>query len=607
MKKLLLVACLFCFLKSTQAQPPKRELRAVWIASFSNIDWPSSRTLTPAQQRTELINMLNTLQQTGINAVFLQIRGNADALYPSTIEPWSDVLTGTSGTAPNPIYDPLQFAIDECRKRSMEFHAWFNPYRAASNANNIPNYATNHIARARPDLLLAQGTLRILNPGIPEVNNYIIRVVMDVLRRYDVDGIHFDDYFYPYPPTAPTLPFDDAATYNTFRGTFTNVNDWRRANIDSLIKRTADSVRTAKPWVKFGVSPFGIWANQSGGNGGSATSGLQSFSAIYANSRLWAQQQWLDYQIPQIYWSIGFAAANYSVLANWWNTNANGRHIYTGHAGYKINSPTEAGSDLANWSLTTQIPSQVQLNRTIANIFGSCYFSAKSIVNNPLGVRDSLSNNYYATRALYPTMAWKNNTTPPAPTNATHSLIGNTVTLNWNRPTTATGEFERVRQFVVYRFNGSTVNVNDASAIRFITPVDSIGFAETGLVTGQTYTYVITSLNRLHNESVASNTVTVTVNATAVQTLSALVATIQQNAPNPFTSTTVINYTLKKAMPLSIQLFDMQGKWVQTIFNGNRIIGNYTATIDGSNLQAGNYFVLFNSNEGQKTIPIVKQ
>jgi len=244
----------------SQTIPPKREFRSVWIATVTNIDWPSSKTLSPSAQRTEYINILNKHKLNGLNAVVTQIRPSCDAFYQSPFEPWSEWLSGTQGVAPNPFYDPLIFMIDETHKRGMEFHAWFNPYRAVVNKNSS-SVSSSHVSVVHPDWIREFGNLKLLDPGLPQVREYVAKVIMDVVRRYDIDGVHFDDYFYPYPQTG--VVFQDSATFSNYPNGFTNKEDWRRNNVNLLIKALSDSIKAVKPHVKFGISPFAIWKNQS--------------------------------------------------------------------------------------------------------------------------------------------------------------------------------------------------------------------------------------------------------------------------------------------------------------------------------------------------------
>ncbi len=489
--------------------PPKHELRGAWIATFTNIDWPSANTLSVAAQQSELLQLLDQLRATGINAVYFQVRSQCDAMYESQLEPWSADLTGRQGRAPDPAYDPLAFLIAACRQRGLEVHAWFNPFRAVSNVANLAAFAPNHIARTRPEWLLAQGSLRILDPGIPQVREHVIGVILDVLRRYDVDGIHFDDYFYPYPPASGPA-FNDDATFAADARGFTNRQDWRRDNINLFIQRSQESIRAVKPWVKFGVSPFGIWRNRASDPAGSATNGLQSYSDIYADSRKWIQQAWVDYLTPQIYWSVGFSVANYGVLLPWWNALGGSRHIYSGMAAYKVNN---GGTD-PNWSQPAQLPDQVRLNRQHPQVRGQTFFSTRSVLGNPLGVRDALRDDLFRTPALLPPMPWKDDQPPPPVANLTVQTRGNEVTLSWVAPPATANPLDQVRQFVIYRSSGSTIDRADAAHIVRITANETeTSHTEAGLLPG-TYYYTVTALDRLHNESLPAATVSAQVVAT---------------------------------------------------------------------------------------------
>lgn len=492
--------------------PPKREFRGAWMATFSNIDWPAVGS-TSAQEQSTFIQRVNEHQATGMNALFVQIRSQCDAMYPSSFEPWSRDLTGTQGLAPNPYYDPLQFMITETRKKGMEFHAWLNPFRALATATttSLAALSPSHIINQRPDLILDCTTIsngsvqKILNPGLPEVWEYVIKIVMDIVRRYDVDGIHFDDYFY----TSPSLTtYNDDAAYNANSRGITNRADWRRSNIDSLIKRVNDSIKSVKPWVKFGVSPSGIWLSNStspANPAGSATSSgaTQHYRDHYANSRLWQNQGWIDYNIPQIYWFMGQTGSSYSVLVPWWNNNAFNRHMYIGMAGYKVGD-ADQGSFATN---NREIPNQIRLNRQQSNVTGHVFYNTTSLRNNPLGFRDSLRLFFFNKPALLPTMSWKDNTAPLPPSNlvATQQFL-NTIALSWVKPTIGVNETDTARRFVIYRSETFPVDITNANNIIHITPSIETTFTDFTVGQGIRYYYVVTSLDRLHNESVVSNT-----------------------------------------------------------------------------------------------------
>ncbi len=489
--------------------PPKHELRGAWIATFTNIDWPSANSLSVAAQQAELLQLLDQLRATGINAVYFQVRSQCDAMYESQLEPWSADLTGRQGRAPEPAFDPLAFLIAACRQRGLEVHAWFNPFRAVANTGNLASFAPTHIARTRPEWLLAQGSLRILDPGIPPVRDYVIGVLLDVLRRYDVDGIHFDDYFYPYPPAAGAA-FNDDATFAADPRGFTNRQDWRRDNINLFIQRSHESIRAVKPWVKFGVSPFGIWRNRNSDPLGSATNGLQSYSDIYADSRKWIQQAWVDYLTPQIYWSVGFGVADYGILLPWWNALGGSRHIYSGMAAYKVNN---GGTD-NNWNQPAQLPNQVRLNRQQPQVRGQTFFSTRSVLGNPLGVRDALRDDLFRTPALLPPMPWKDDQPPPPVGNLTAQTRGNEIRLSWTAPPATGNAMDQVRQYVIYRSTGSTIDRDTAANLVRITANETeTSHTDAGLLPG-TYYYTVTALDRLHNESVPAATVSAQLVAT---------------------------------------------------------------------------------------------
>ena len=484
-------------------QPPKREMRGAWIATYSNIDWPN-RTQTPAQQRAAFLSIIDHHKATGLNTLYIQVRSQCDAMYPSAIEPWSADLTGTQGKEPSTFWDPMQFMIDECHKRGIEFHAWINPYRAAGNSNNIPGFAANHVTKAHPDWLLTQGTLRVLDPGLAVVRDYITSVIVDIVNRYEVDGIHFDDYFYPPAAPAGTTPYNDDSSFTLDPRGFTVRGDWRRDNVTLLIKRLNDTIQTLKPAVKFGVSPSGIYRNSTNPDIGTPTSGLEHYTTLYADTKKWLQAGWVDYIAPQVYWYIGQPGANYAAIVPWWNNQANnGRHIYIGMAGYKVNDAAQG----ANWANPSQIPNEMRLNRTFPNVYGQAIYNTSSMrATTRLGFRDSLRLFFYQKPALLPRMPWRDSVAPEAPAALTVvKYPGDSAVLNWVKPA-ATGVLDKVRQFVVYRSEEPTIDFTNANNILAITNNDTTNFSDKSGVAGITYYYAITSLDRYHNESEGSNT-----------------------------------------------------------------------------------------------------
>jgi uncharacterized lipoprotein YddW (UPF0748 family) len=490
-----LLLLLTAFLHSAQAQllPPKREFRAVWIATVENIDWPSRRGLPTAQQQQEFIALLNQQQRNGMNAVIVQIRPAADAFYNSQIEPWSEYLTGVQGQAPNPWYDPLQFMIEETHKRGMEFHAWFNPYRAVFNAARS-SVAPTHVTRQHPQWFLTFDGRKYFDPGVPEVWQYVNNVIRDVVRRYDIDAVHFDDYFYPYP--VPNKEFPDYASYRQYGHGMTK-EDWRRANIDTIIHLVSKTVKEEKPWVKFGVSPFGIYRNRDKDPEGSYTKGgTTDYDDLYADILKWMKKGWIDYVAPQLYWERGHRIADYDLLLNWWAQHGYGRHVYIGHGVYRINSN-------AAWNNPNELPVQITEARTLNTIQGDAFYSAKSFYGNPRGIEDSLRNHFYRYPALRPTMPWLKAQAPDIPyfNDAFERPEG--LHIYWSDGDT-TGA---TKQYVIYRFAANeSINTTDPSKIlAIVQQMDVPQYLDVTYVKGQAYTYVITALDRLQNESLASD------------------------------------------------------------------------------------------------------
>lgn len=478
---------------------PKREFRGAWIATVVNIDWPSKAGLSSAQQQRELIAMLDNHQRAGINAIILQVRPTADALYANSKEPWSRFLTGKPGQAPSPFYDPLEFAINEAHKRGMELHAWINPYRASFDLKDA-NIAPDHITRRKPEWFFNYGGKKLFNPGIPEVREYINEVIMEIVHHYDVDGIHFDDYFYPYPVGSATIP--DAATFKRYPNGMGNIADWRRNNVNLLIKELSDSIRSAKKHIKFGVSPFGIWDNKRDHPQGSQTSGLSGYRTLYADALAWLQAGWIDYINPQIYFPFGMAAAPYEVLVDWWSQHTYGRHFYIGHAAYR------ATENRGGWENRNQIPRQVRYMRNSSAAHGSVFYSGKHISNNVVGLRDTLQYDLYRYKSLPPAMPWLDSIPPAAPFGLqARQLDGqDAVILHWQQPETAE-DGDEAYGYVVYRFNeGEDIDLGNPQNILHITYNGSeLSYVDNMIRQGSQYTYLVTAIDRLKNESNPSN------------------------------------------------------------------------------------------------------
>lgn len=464
---------------------PKREFRAAWIQSVNG----QFRGMPTEKLKQNLIGQLNSLQKAGINAIIFQVRPEADALYASRLEPWSRFLTGVQGKAPEPYWDPMQFMIDECHKRGMEFHAWINPYRTKTTLKS--ELAPNHVYNIHPEWFVTYGDQLYFDPALPESRRHICMVVSDIVSRYDVDAIHMDDYFYPYPIKGKDFP--DDASFARFGGGFSNKGDWRRSNVNVLIKKLHETIREIKPWVKFGVSPFGIYRNESSDPLGSKTKGLQNYDDLYADVLLWAREGWIDYNIPQIYWHIGHPVADYETLVKWWARNTENRPLFIGQSVMN----TVQNADPKNPSIN-QLPRKMALQRAYQTIGGSCQWPASAVVENAGQYRDALAE-YHKYPALPPVFDFMDNEAPAKVRKMKPVWTEDGYILFWTAPKYKE-EMNRAVQYVVYRFNDKEkVNIDDPSHIVAITRDN---FYKLPYEDGKTkYRYVVTALDRLHNES----------------------------------------------------------------------------------------------------------
>jgi uncharacterized lipoprotein YddW (UPF0748 family) len=489
-----------CSTAFPQTRPPKHEFRGVWIASVANIDWPSKPGLSSADQQQEFLNILKLHKANGMNAVIVQIRPAADAFYPSRFEPWSAWLTGKLGKAPEPYYDPLQFMIEEAHKQGLEFHAWFNPYRGIVNVDTM-NIDSASVAFQHRDWFVKYDKNLYFNPGLPAARKHVTHVILDVVNRYNVDGIHFDDYFYPYK--VGKLVFPDSSTFIQYGKSFENIDDWRRSNIDQLIKDISDSIREIKPFVHFGISPFGVWRNKDKDPSGSATqAGQTCYDDLYADVLKWMSEGWIDYVIPQIYWSIGFERANYEVIAKWWNENSFGKQVYIGQAAYRINS----NNPDTHWKESDQLPKQLRLNRSLEHIGGSAFFSSKSFISNPLGINDSLQITFYKYPALIP-YAKSDVFAKQYPLN--FATDAGSITLQWSE----TEEYKNLSQharYIIYRFpEGEKIDLSNPKNILAIVAdtnpqaTTTQRYKDTSAKPKKKYIYVVTGLNCFRVESKA--------------------------------------------------------------------------------------------------------
>jgi uncharacterized lipoprotein YddW (UPF0748 family) len=394
---------------SSIAPPARREFRAVWVASVRNIDWPSKPGLSTQEQKDELIEILDRSAALRLNAVILQVRPAADALYASPYEPWSEYLTGQMGKAPDPYYDPLEFAVNEAHRRGLELHAWFNPYRAR-HPSSRSRASRDHISVTHRSLVKTYGTHLWMDPGERVIREHSIKVVLDVVKRYDIDGVHIDDYFYPYKERdrrGRVIDFPDGVSWRRYvrSGGRLARDDWRRANVDSLVKQVYEGIKASKPWVKFGISPFGVWRPGYPPQIG----GLDSYSELYGDSRKWVNNGWGDYFTPQLYWRIDQENVAYPVLLEWWvQQNRTGRHIWPGNYSDKV------GSRGTDWE-SQEILDQISATRAQHGATGNVYFSMRSLMSGATGLPERIAAGPYAERALVPASPWLDNIPPPVP------------------------------------------------------------------------------------------------------------------------------------------------------------------------------------------------
>ena len=491
MFKIAFVSLIF-FGLSIQAQVlPKREFRAVWVATVNNIDWPSKPGLSTEIQKKEVTDLLDKQVCNGMNAIIMQVRPASDAFYASKLEPWSRYLTGVSGKAPEPYYDPLQFWIEECHKRNMEFHAWLNPFRVAQSVNEP--LASTHIAFQHPEWIVSYGGKLYFDPGIPQSREFVIKVVNDIVSRYDVDAIHFDDYFYPYPLKED---FPDEKSFAQFNRGFQNnqKKDWRRDNVDLMIKMISENIKKIKPWVKFGISPFGVWRNISDDPQGSETAaGTTNYDHLYADILKWQKNGWIDYCLPQLYWQIGHPTVDFQILSKWWAAHAYNRGMYVGHALYKI----DANSDIPEWRDPNQLTKQVQFIRQIPQLGGSAFYSSIHFNRNLLGFERSLRESLYKFPALVPKMPWIDSKPPETP----YRFRKRGAKLFW-KSTDAKNEMDKVTSYIVYlNLVGKSFDAGNPECIFTITRDTKIVFKPNARKLRQKYEIRVSALDRLNNES----------------------------------------------------------------------------------------------------------
>jgi uncharacterized lipoprotein YddW (UPF0748 family) len=492
-KVLLLLITSSLFISSFSQIPLKREFRGAWIHVIGQGQY---KNMNPDEMKRYFIDMLDDLQTCGINAIVFQVRPAADAFYYSNIEPWSRYLTGIQGKAPVGNFDPMAFLIKEAHKRNMEFHAWLNPYRVKASANDV--LCDSHLYYQHPERFIQYGNQLFFDPGLPENRAHICKVVKDIVKRYDVDAIHLDDYFYPYPIAGEL--FNDEDSFNTYaaRQGFTSnqTGDWRRNNVNLLIEQIKQTIILTKPWVRFGISPFGIYRNKKNtpDGSGSNTNGLQNYDDLYADVLLWTKKGWVDYCVPQIYWEIGHPAADYETLIHWWSENKNGGHLYIGQDVARTMKAPDANRPERN-----QLPRKMQLERMSREADGNCWWPAYELIRNNNGIADSLISHYQAYPALIPAYTHLHKKAPKDVKSLKAEWTPQGYLLHWKQNGDPINP-EKAQYYVVYRFkNKEKTNLDDASKIVLTTRGTSYLLPyNKGL---DKYKYVVTSVDRFHNET----------------------------------------------------------------------------------------------------------
>ncbi len=490
-KLIILFFLLLLNLQIWSQMPLKREMRAIWIATVGNIDWPSTKNLSSEQQQNEFTALLDQVTQYHMNTIVFQIRPSADAYYPSKLEPWSHWLNGKEGRAPNPYYDPLEFAIKECCKRGLDIHVWLNPYRAIADTSFKEQDSAN-ITRTHPEWFLTYGRTLYFNPGLQETRDHVSRVVSDIVRRYDINAVHMDDYFYPY--RIKDKEFPDSITFmNNSRGfPADKKEDWRRDNVNLIIKQLHDSIKTIKPWVEFGISPFGVWRNiEKDPNGSKTMAGQTNYDDLYADVLLWQKENWIDYITPQIYWERGKKGADYTILINWWSHHAYGTQLYIGQGIYRINKKAKE----KGWRTSKEIIKQIELNRKYPNISGSMFFSGRFLAINPLNLKRRLLRGPYKYNAIVPPNIHVAQIQPVEPTNAIISNSANSFSLNFN------GD-PQSKVFIIYRFKkGKQASIENAASIFRVTSEKPLNFIIDKKNDPKRYFYAVSAVSKSNLES----------------------------------------------------------------------------------------------------------
>ncbi|ANQ50940.1 family 10 glycosylhydrolase [Flammeovirga sp. MY04] len=488
---------IFSLIFSFSSFAQKRELRAVWIATVNNIDFPTNNSMSPNDLKADYVRYLDKIKSTGLNTVIVQVRPVADTFYPSGFEPWSKYMTGKQGVAPNPYFNPLQFMIEEAHQRDLDFHAWFNPYRATMNSDTTA-LSQEHPFYQHRDWFVKYGNKYMYNPGHPDAREYVLDAIMEVVRHYDLDAVHFDDYFYPYKVQGEVFPDSTTFAENNPKQ-FDKIEDWRRDNVDYFVENLSSRIKQERPDVQFGISPFGVWRNSDIDPKGSKTrAGITNYDDLYADVVKWMKKGWLDYVIPQVYWHRKLGAAPYEEVVKWWDKNSYGTQLYIGHALYKVEK----------WEANDEIAAQLDINKKYKNVQGSAFFSAKFLFSNPKKIVQTLQRNYpYFT---LPPSGNKMDQTPPSKVriSSTEGQLDAGLKITWEDIDFDTN----AKKYLIYRYEDFGFGVLDGQFIHKIinrSPYKEQVFIDDQLEKGKQYTYIITALSNNKIESNRSNAITV--------------------------------------------------------------------------------------------------
>ena len=472
---------------TTAYKAPKREFRGVWMHTIYNNVYPK---LTSDEWKEYIRKQLDEYKELGINVVLFQVRPEADAFYESEYEPWSRFLTGEQGKSPDPFFDPLHFMTEECHKRCMELHAWVNPYRA--NANKTKNRLVwHHIYYEKRYMFFSYGNQLMFNPGVPESREHIVKVISDIVKRYDIDGIHMDDYFYPYPIQGLKLPDNETfKRYGLNKGyELGEIDRWRRDNVNKLVSELSTTIKSIKPYVKFGISPFGIYRNKKQDASGSETNGLSNYDNLYADTQLWVNSGWLDYIIPQLYWEIGHPAADYTTLFNWWK-DAKVEYVHT-----------FIGQDVGR-SLN-QISKKLNPTRVAENIGGNCFWSGDMLLSGKNGYKDSLKTEYFKHHAIAPNYPKLSHKAPKQPNNLRLEMMGAEPKLYWDAEDSG-NDMEKPWYYIVYACDYRAILIDQFDPSRIVYVGTETEYTIPEDVNPLHYKYIVTAVNRMQNESEAS-------------------------------------------------------------------------------------------------------